>query len=127
MIKDNWPCSVDDTYLLKPHVKWDGPFAVNGGPRRGLGDRCLYCEHYDRCLDFAAGRDWEAFNCQSCPYAQRAGFTFRQADFGLIADEEDEEEIHFCTEADLDRLLVPCNRQEEYLITLISKGVLNAI
>ena len=122
MIKDNWPCSVDDTYLFKPYVKWNGPFAVNGSPQRGLGDRCLYCEHYGRCLDFAAGRDWEAFNCQSCPYAQRAGFSFRQADFEAIEYEQDEDLV-FCSEAEMDRLLGPNNRQEDNLIAIITEGV----
>ena len=33
---------------------------------KGKGRRNLKCAFYNRCLDVAAKKDWESFNCESC-------------------------------------------------------------
>lgn len=39
-----------------------------GKPKRGKGQRNEICEFYDVCLDLAAKKDWQTFNCEACTY-----------------------------------------------------------
>jgi ribosomal protein L37E len=46
--------------------------SMSKNPRPGAGFRLMDCEHYEICLDLAAKKDWESFNCESCT-SQRTG------------------------------------------------------
>ena len=37
-------------------------------PVPGKGPKNTECARYDSCLDYAAKRDWVAFNCKGCPH-----------------------------------------------------------
>jgi len=49
-------------------------FKKNGGnmpqerPLEGDGKKNINCEKYTKCLDIAVKKDWEAFNCEKCPF-----------------------------------------------------------
>ncbi|MBW1795570.1 MAG: hypothetical protein JRJ38_14255 [Deltaproteobacteria bacterium] len=41
---------------------------ANANPKPGQGHRNMACDLYENCLDLAAKKDWEGFNCESCTY-----------------------------------------------------------
>jgi len=66
----NWPCQVIESYLVRPIAEKPG-VKLTGFPQSGRGDRSLFCDLYDRCLNLAAAQDWESFNCQNCSYENK--------------------------------------------------------
>jgi len=41
---------------------------MKAAPKKGRGERALYCPTYESCLDFAAVQNWKAFNCEQCGF-----------------------------------------------------------
>jgi hypothetical protein len=37
-------------------------------PVRKVGNRNIYCPHYDKCLDHAVDRRWKCWSCSGCPH-----------------------------------------------------------
>ena len=93
-----------------------------GAPERGLGERCLNCDQYSRCLAFAAEKDWESFTCQGCGYAYRGRANFGVADFTPIEEDTYEEGVYIFCQSQVDGLII-CN--EDLYETFFGKGLLD--
>ena len=37
-------------------------------PIRREGSKNIYCPHYEKCLDYAAARIWQFWDCRECPH-----------------------------------------------------------
>ena len=125
MIPGDWPCAINETMLArdalvpKRRIKTD----LAGFPQRGRGDRCLFCDQYDRCLDVASRKDWEGFHCTGCFYEKKGTVNFFFEEFAGLTDElEPEEEILFGDASQLDRLVSVANDQENFILSLIDQG-----
>lgn len=44
---------------------------MQGKPRQGPGKRHMDCDLYEKCLDLAAKKDWDSFNCEGCTYQEK--------------------------------------------------------
>ena len=113
MIDKDWPVAINESCLIG-HRKAPSVGMISQGP----GDRALYCDRYERCLNFAAVNDWEGFNCENCGYEKKGRVNFCFHEFEG-PDPEDEDNLIFCSEPQMDLLLGPANNQEDFLITLI--------
>lgn len=69
-----------------------------------LGERCLNCDQYSRCLAFAAEKDWESFTCRSCGYSYRGRANFGIADFAPIEENTCEEGVYIFCQSQVDGL-----------------------
>lgn len=79
----DWPCVVNfDLFFgaVNTGVEPD-EFCFVGTPSNGQGDRCLFCDHYERCLDFAVISRWNGFNCENCTYDNRGPVVFCYREF----------------------------------------------
>ena len=116
----NWPCQVIESYLVRPIAEKPG-VKLTGFPQSGRGDRSLFCDLYDRCLNLAAAQDWESFNCQNCSYENKGKISFNCAAFNDIAfnEPEPDEPFYLCSEELIDRLILNRANQEDLLIMMI--------
>lgn len=119
MTEKDWPVPINETCLIGPQ---------NGGPapvpddcaRPGQGDRALFCDRYEYCLNLAAVKDWEGFNCARCPYERKGNLNFCFEQFeSMIAEFDDEDEILFDDETEIPGLLDYDFNHEDVLLTLI--------
>ena len=43
---------------------------LNFEPEKGINDPAIHrkfdCENYDKCLNYAAYKDWKSFSCKKC-------------------------------------------------------------
>ena len=92
-----------------------------GTPSKGMAERCLDCDQYDRCLDHAAACDWEGFNCLGCGYPYRG----RLYDLSGYELEDDDDTLYFPTEGQIDGLLGTLTSQEDILIEMIIEGLID--
>ena len=117
----SWPCPIQVTWLAADyyHPK-DGD--LKGFPQRGRGDRCLFCDQYDNCLTLAANNDWEGFDCRRCSYPNKTALNFFFDELGPIDEAvEDGDELLYCSEEQMDRLLFSSySQQMDALTDLIS-------
>jgi len=101
------------TALTDPFFRSDR-FLI-GIPSEGQGDRCLHCDQYGRCLDFAAAEDWEGFNCGICGYPYRgklydlSGFEIDDSDGTIFFPFEDQLEGLLRQQVDHEDLLIVSN------------------
>jgi hypothetical protein len=82
-MNDDWPCTVNfDMFFgpAKPASKMAETPSI-GSPGQGQGDRCLLCDRYERCLDFADSSGWDGFNCESCDYEKQGPVVFCYGEF----------------------------------------------
>lgn len=123
-----WPCAVNGKLLYGKFIPMFDRFklCLKGFPEQGRGDRCLYCDQYDRCLSFAVIKGWESFNCEKCSYKRRGQVNFGFEDFKDTIDDAldlDEEES---IEVDPLDLQISIQHQrfdfEEALLTVIERG-----
>lgn len=119
-----WPCTINEFFLIPKDSERQNPpgGGLVGFPQQGKGDRSLYCDLYDRCLDLAANRDWIGFDCRSCSYPKKGRIDFHIAEFADVYDEPAQDEIFFSNESEIEHLITYPN-QEDLLITLIDKDM----
>ncbi len=121
----NWPCAINEAVLTNAASINDRGKSGDlvGFPQRGLGDRCLFCDQYDRCLTLACQKNWRGFDCRCCSYEKKGRINFVLEEFAADIDTTDfEEEILFGNECQLEQLVRPDNDQEDFLLTLIDQG-----
>ena len=88
-MREDWPCGINLNLLVGDNT--GDVDAVNcrivGSPSEGQGDRCLYCDQYERCLDFAILSEWSGFNCCRCTYANQGPVIVMDSYFaGIVND-----------------------------------------
>lgn len=88
-MNDDWPCTVNFNIFFgaanPENVVKEIPLA--GNPDKGQGDRCLFCDQYEKCLDFAVISNWDGFNCENCVYEKQGPVVFCYGDLLALLDE----------------------------------------